>query len=154
MPMQHVHLTFSTPIPDPSSHWIIPTGTLLQVGLAVDPDAIPKMISKYTALLEKAKQMPETAQYRKTIEAICNYRIKTAMENPDDPEKVEELCNCGQVEELVEQADDEMKVMNMYLKERWWEMVKPVEIEYEPSTDGGHGDIEWDEDLKKTEEAK
>ena len=98
--------------------------------------------------------MPETAQYRITIENIYNYRIQVAQDHPNDPEKVEELCQCGQVEELVVQAEDEMKVMDMYLKERWWEYVKPVEIEYEPTTDGGHGDIEWDEDLEKVTKEK
>ena len=55
----------------------------------------------------------------------------------DDPEAVEELCNCGQVEELVVQADNEMKVMDMYLRNRWWELVKPVDIEYNPSDEDG-----------------
>ena len=116
------------------------------VGLAVDHDAVPKMIVKYQALLDKlaASDMPEDAQYRINVEKICRYRIKAAQENLDDPEKVEELCQCGQVEELVIQADNEMIVMDMYLRERWWEFVKPVEIEYNPEDeDGGHGDIEW-----------
>ena len=92
--------------------------------------------------------MPPTAQYRINIEKICNFRIAAAQANPDDPEKVEELCQCGQVEELVQQADDEMMVMDMYLKERWWELVKEVDVETDPSAnkDGGHGDVDWDED--------
>lgn len=117
-----------------------------QVGLAVDHDAVPKMITKYQALLDKlaASDMPADAQYRINVEKIARYRIKAAQENLDDPEKVEELCNCGQVEELVIQADNEMIVMDMYLRNRWWELVKPVEIEYNPGDeDGGHGDIEW-----------
>lgn len=119
---------------------------LKKVGLAVDHDAIPKIITKYNALLLKAQEMPPTAQYRISIEKICNHRIAAATAHPDDPEKVEELCNCGQVEELVQQADDEMQVMEMYLKERWWELVKPVEVELDPTMaeDGGHGDVEWD----------
>lgn len=52
------------------------------------------------------------------------------------------------MEELVEQADDEMEVMDMYIKNKWWELVKPVvEIETDPMKgggDGGHGDVEWD----------
>ena len=104
------------------------------------------MIIKYQALLDKlaASDMPPTAQYRINVEKIARYRIAAAQENLDDPEKVEELCNCGQVEELVVQADNEMKVMDMYLRNRWWELVKPVDIEYNPSDDdGGHGDVEW-----------
>mmetsp|Transcript_6482 Transcript_6482/g.12205 ORF Transcript_6482/g.12205 Transcript_6482/m.12205 type:complete len:169 (+) Transcript_6482:2672-3178(+) len=102
------------------------------VGLPVDHDAIPKIIEKYQALLDKAQAMPETAQYRINIEKIARHRINAAKLHPDNPEKVEELCNCGQVEELVQQADDEMIVMDMYLRNRWWETVKEVEIEYAP----------------------
>jgi NADH dehydrogenase (ubiquinone) 1 alpha subcomplex subunit 5 len=104
------------------------------------------MIVKYQALLDKlaASDMPPTAQYRINVEKIARYRIAAAQENLDDPEKVEELCNCGQVEELVVQAENEMIVMDMYLRNRWWELVKPVDIEYNPSdVDGGHGDVEW-----------
>lgn len=95
--------------------------------------------------------MPSTAQYRINIEKICNHRINAAKSFPDDPEKVEELCNCGQVEELVVQADNEMQVMDMYLRNRWWEYVKEVDIDYEPAQkEGGeHGDIEWDNKTEK-----
>eukprot|EP00581_Thalassiosira_minuscula_P006623 CAMPEP_0183704192 /NCGR_PEP_ID=MMETSP0737-20130205/1612_1 /TAXON_ID=385413 /ORGANISM="Thalassiosira miniscula, Strain CCMP1093" /LENGTH=192 /DNA_ID=CAMNT_0025931017 /DNA_START=24 /DNA_END=602 /DNA_ORIENTATION=+ len=118
------------------------------VGLEVDHDAVPKMITKYQALLDKlaASDMPPDAQYRINVEKIARFRIAAAQNNLDDPEKVEELCNCGQVEELVIQADNEMIVMDMYLRNRWWELVKPVDIEYNPEDeDGGHGDIEWGE---------
>ena len=104
------------------------------------------MIIKYQALLDKLaiSDMPPDAQYRINVEKIARYRIAAAQENLDDPEKVEELCNCGQVEELVIQADNEMIVMDMYLRNRWWELVKPVEVEYDPADeDGGHGDVEW-----------
>jgi NADH dehydrogenase (ubiquinone) 1 alpha subcomplex subunit 5 len=106
------------------------------------------MIVKYQALLDKlaASDMPPTATYRKNIEKICRYRIAAAQENLDDPEKVEELCNCGQVEELVIQADNEMIVMDMYLKNRWWELVKPVEVEFNPDPADDHGDIDWSEE--------
>ena len=61
--------------------------------------------------------------------------IKAAMENPDDPEQVEDLCQCGQVEELVEQAKDEMIVLEMYLKERMWERISDYEVEVEHNPD-------------------
>ena len=77
------------------------------MGIDVDHEAVPKMIVKYQALLDKmeASDMPADAQYRINVEKICRYRIKAAQENLDDPEKVEELCNCGQVEELVIQVN-------------------------------------------------
>ena len=48
-----------------------------------------------------ASDMPPTAQYYVNVSQIANYRIQAALDNPDDPEKIEELCQCGQVEELV-----------------------------------------------------
>ena len=71
------------------------------MGIPVDHDALNKIITKYQAILDKMEQsdMPPTAQYYVNVEQIAKYRIKAAQENPDDPEKVEELCNCGQVEE-------------------------------------------------------
>lgn len=127
------------------------------VGIDVDHDATSKMITKYQALLDKlaASDMPPDAQYHINVDKIARFRIAAAREHLDDPEKVEELCNCGQVEELVIQADNEMIVMDMYLRNRWWELVKPVEIEYNPGDeDGGHGDIEWGEAPEDEKEDK
>jgi len=85
-----------------------------------------------------ASDMPETAQYRMDLEKIARFRIKIAMENPDDPDLVEDLVQCGQVEELVKQADDEMEVLDMYLSTRMWELVASeddaddFEVEHDP----------------------
>mmetsp|Transcript_16405 Transcript_16405/g.33823 ORF Transcript_16405/g.33823 Transcript_16405/m.33823 type:complete len:166 (+) Transcript_16405:80-577(+) len=113
------------------------------VGLPADPDAVSKIVTSYQALLDRmtASDLPENAQYRADLESISNYRIKIATENPDDPEMVEELCQCGQVEELVQQAELEMGVLEMYLKERLWEDIDyEVEVEVDhnpdPSKDG------------------
>jgi NADH dehydrogenase (ubiquinone) 1 alpha subcomplex subunit 5 len=94
-----------------------------------------------------ASDLPETAQYRVDVTKIANYRIKVAIEHADDPDMVEELCQCGQVEELVQQADDEMIVLDMYLKERLWELVDAdvdVEIDYNPDPSKDGDDIEDD----------
>jgi len=113
------------------------------VGLPADRDAVSKIITSYQALLDHmaSSELPENAQYRVDLENISNYRIKIATENPDDPEMVEELCQCGQVEELVQQAELEMGVLEMYLKERLWEDIDyevDVEIHHnpDPSKDG------------------
>jgi NADH dehydrogenase (ubiquinone) 1 alpha subcomplex subunit 5 len=108
------------------------------------------MVEKYQALLDRmaASDMPETAQYRVDVTKIANYRIQMATEHSDDPDLVEELCQCGQVEELVQQADDEMIVLDMYLKERMWELVDAdvdVEIDYNPDPSKDGTDLEDDE---------
>ena len=114
-----------------------------QVGLPADLDAVSKIVTSYQALLDRmaASDLPETAQYRVDVEKISNYRIQMATDHADDPEMVEELCQCGQVEELVEQAELEMGVLEMYLKERLWEDIDyEVDIDVEqnpdPSKDG------------------
>lgn len=124
--------------------------------MAVDHDAVPKIIAKNQALLDRmaASDMPETAEYYKTVEKISRYRIQVAQENIDDPEKVEELINCGQVEELVDQAEDEMEVLEMYLRNRWWEYVKDVDIDENPPAEDEQGDVEWSDDIEKNAEAK
>lgn len=104
------------------------------------------MIIHYQALLDRMaiSDLPATAQYRVDIETIANYRIKVAKENMDDPDMVEELCQCGQVEELIEQAKDEMEVLDMYLKERLWEHIADIEVdvEYNPDPSADHEGFE------------
>jgi len=92
------------------------------------------MIEKYQILLDRLKnsELPGNNRYRINVEKIARYRIEAAQKNIENPEKVEELCNCGQVEELVIQAENEMNVLEMYLKNRWWEHVKPVELKASP----------------------
>lgn len=119
------------------------------VGLPVDPDAVSNIVVHYQALLDRmaASDLPETSQYRVDMEKIANYRIKIAKENPDDPDLVEELCQCGQVEELIEQAKDEMEVLDMYLKERLWESIGDydVDIEYNPDPSSDHHGLDEEE---------
>ena len=91
------------------------------------------MLKKFQALLDKmeASDMPETAQYRIDVTKWCNYVIKTVKENPEDPEAVEDAVQMGQVEELIEMADDEMICLDTYLETRMWEVV----AQYNPTVD-------------------
>ncbi|KAL3942681.1 MAG: hypothetical protein SGBAC_003165 [Bacillariaceae sp.] len=120
------------------------------VGLPYDPNAVSNIVVEYQALLDRmaASDLPETAQYRVDVEKIARYRIKIAMENPEDPDLVEDLCQCGQVEELVEQARDEMEVLDMYLKERLWEHINDsdVDIDYNPDPSQDHEGMEGEEE--------
>ncbi|CAJ1930841.1 unnamed protein product [Cylindrotheca closterium] len=120
------------------------------VGLPYDPNGVSNIVVQYQALLDRmaASDLPETAQYRVDVEKIARYRIKVAMENPEDPDMVEDLCQCGQVEELVEQAKDEMEVLDMYLKERLWEHINDsdVDIDYNPDPSKDHKGMEGEEE--------
>lgn len=110
-------------------------------GIPVDPDAVQKIIDGNQALLDKmaSSDMPADARYRMNVEAVARFRIAACNDHYDDPEKIEELCDCGQVEELAIQAKEEMIVLDMYLETRMWERIVNTEVEYhyeEPEDEG------------------
>jgi len=128
------------------------------VGLAVEPDWFNIINWHFQALLDKMENsdMPETAQYRIDVTKWCNYVLRQVKENPNDPEAVEDACRSGQVEELIEQAKDEMEVLDMYLENRIWELVAQAnpKIEFDPDPladpfDPETGDPDVAEEIKE-----
>jgi NADH dehydrogenase (ubiquinone) 1 alpha subcomplex subunit 5 len=103
----------------------------------VEPDWYNVMLTKFQTLLDRmeASDMPETAQYRVDVTKWCQYVIETVKANPNDPEAVEDVVNMGQVEELIEMADDEMIAMDVYIRTRMWELVEqsePPSVDFNP----------------------
>jgi NADH dehydrogenase (ubiquinone) 1 alpha subcomplex subunit 5 len=130
--------------------------------LAVEPNWYNVMLTKFQALLDKmeASDMPETAQYRIDVTKWCNYVLQTVKANPEDPEAVEDAVQMGQVEELIEMADDEMVCLDVYLDTRMWELVAAanpnVDFNPDPMRDpmGADGDAAEQEALRKGMEQK
>lgn len=127
------------------------------VGLDVEPEWYNKLMQKHQHLLDKMEQsdMPETAAYRISITKWSNFTMKMIEANPEDPEGVEEACRMGQVEEMIEQADDEMEVLDMYLESRIWELVEEAnpKMTFNPDPnldpfDEEHGDPEVAEAIR------
>ena len=124
----------------------------IQAGLRVEPDWYNVMLKKFQLLLDTmaASDMPETAQYRIDVTKWANYVIKTVKENPNDPEAVEEAVQMGQVEELIEMADDEMIAMEAYLSVRMWELAEAMnpQVNFNPDpmedemAEGGNPDVQ------------
>ncbi|KAJ2737227.1 hypothetical protein IW152_000248 [Coemansia sp. BCRC 34962] len=91
------------------------------VGIPVNPAARPQLIGAYKTTLDELKaKIPETAAYRKAVEAITAHRLKIVEEN-DDTAKIEELIGSGQIEELICQAEDEIKLISKMAEWRPWE---------------------------------
>jgi hypothetical protein len=119
--------------------------------LAVEPQWYNGILLKFQALLDKmeASDMPETAQYRIDVTKWCNYVIQKAKENPEDPEAVEDAVQMGQVEELMEMAEDEMIALDAYLSVRMWELVEQSKpkVDFDPDAmkdpfaEGGDQDV-------------
>ena len=130
---------------------------LTKVGLAVEPDWYNVILDKFQILLDtmEASDMPETAQYRIDVTKWANFVIKTAKENPHDPEAVEEAVQMGQVEELIEMAEDEMIAMQAYLEVRMWELVEAanpnVNFKPDPMQDemGPNGDPDVQDKIRE-----
>jgi len=130
----------------------------------VEPDWYNKIQDKFQGLLDtmEASDMPETAQYRMDVTKWCQYVLKTVKELGEEganPEAVEDAIQMGQVEELMEMADDEAIAMDCYLKTRMWELVEQtgapdVDFDPDPMKDPTADSEEVAEKLRKGMEQK
>jgi NADH dehydrogenase (ubiquinone) 1 alpha subcomplex subunit 5 len=80
------------------------------VGLDVEPEARKVLIGLYTRALDEIKAVPEDEGYRKAVESFTRHRLQICQEE-DDWKRIEDRIGCGQVEELIEEAQDELKLI-------------------------------------------
>ena len=80
------------------------------VGLDVVPNAREVLIELYTKTLKEVQAIPEDEGYRKAVEHFTRFRLKVCQEL-DDWEAIEERIASGQVEELIEEARDELTLI-------------------------------------------
>lgn len=71
-------------------------------------------------LLEAVKVIPEDAVYRKSVEATANYRMKVAMDMAEET-AIESDIGFGQIEELLEQAEEELELIDFFAANRGWD---------------------------------
>ena len=80
------------------------------VGLEVVPNAREVLIDLYSKTLKEIKAVPEDEGYRKAVESFTSHRLKVCQEEKDW-ELIEKKLGCGQVEELIEEAQDELTLI-------------------------------------------
>ena len=80
------------------------------VGLDVVPNAREVLISLYNETLKAVQVIPPEAVYRQHVEKFTNFRLRACQENEEFVE-IERKVACGQVEELIEQAKDELELI-------------------------------------------
>ena len=80
------------------------------VGMAVEPDAKPILLSLYGKTLAALEPVPATSEYRKYVEGLTKERM-AVVESTDDLAAIEDKIGCGQVEQLIEQAEDELALI-------------------------------------------
>ncbi|XP_020289611.1 NADH dehydrogenase [ubiquinone] 1 alpha subcomplex subunit 5 [Pseudomyrmex gracilis] len=97
-------------------------------GLAVCKNPHLELVPLYNRILRVLQKMPNDYAYRKETEKIVKDRLKIVRENPDIP-TIENKINCGQVEELIVQARNEMTLAEKMVLWKPWEKL----IEEAPS---------------------
>ncbi|KAG6487944.1 hypothetical protein ZIOFF_056682 [Zingiber officinale] len=89
------------------------------VGLDVVPNAREVLISLYTRTLREIQVVPPDEGYRKAVESFTRQRLNVCLEE-DDWEEIENRLGCGQVEELIEEAKDELTLISKMIGSVLW----------------------------------
>lgn len=98
------------------------------VGLDVVPNAREVLIGLYSKTLKEIQAVPEDEGYRKAVESFTRHRLKVCQEE-EDWEKIEQRLGCGQVEELIEEAQDELKLIAKMIEWDPWGIPDDYECE-------------------------
>lgn len=80
------------------------------VNMPVVPNAREVLIGLYGQCLEQLKKFPVEAGYRVNVEKITKYRLKV-VEKSNSVEEFEKEIACGQAEQLIIQAKDELELI-------------------------------------------
>ncbi|XP_075162409.1 NADH dehydrogenase (ubiquinone) subunit ND-13B [Haematobia irritans] len=89
-------------------------------GLAVATNPHHTLGALYGKILRAVAKMPQEAAYRKHTEEIVKQRSK-AVETIKDIPALEKAIGCGQVEELIAQAENELVLARKMLGWKPWE---------------------------------
>ncbi|KAI9204145.1 ETC complex I subunit conserved region-domain-containing protein [Polychytrium aggregatum] len=89
-------------------------------GLAVHPNPRPQLISLYKRIIHAVQRQPESAVFRQSVESLARHRL-AIVEQENDIDKIETTIQAGQIEELIQQAEDELKLVNIMENLRPWE---------------------------------
>ncbi|KAK2654002.1 hypothetical protein Ddye_013858 [Dipteronia dyeriana] len=98
------------------------------VGLEVVPNAREVLINLYNKTLKEIQAVPEDEGYRKAVESFTRHRLE-ACQKEKDWEKIEKSIGCGQVEELIEEAQDELKLIGKMIEWDPWGVPDDYECE-------------------------
>eukprot|EP01102_Stenamoeba_stenopodia_P013401 TRINITY_DN4342_c0_g1_i1.p1 TRINITY_DN4342_c0_g1~~TRINITY_DN4342_c0_g1_i1.p1 ORF type:complete len:151 (+),score=36.82 TRINITY_DN4342_c0_g1_i1:134-586(+) len=90
-------------------------------GLEVHAKPREALQKLYGLTLQAIQDVPPSAGYRAAVEQITNYRLNVVNQN-EDITTIEKIIGTGQVEELIEQAKDELKLIPDMIKAAPWDV--------------------------------
>merc|ERR1712150_218292 len=89
-------------------------------GMGVAKNPLLDLNRYYSRTLRICGKMPQDYSYWKNTEQITNERLNM-LKSTSDLQELEKKINCGQIEEVVIQAEREMNLSKMLLENRAWE---------------------------------
>lgn len=89
-------------------------------GLAVARNPEHNLRVVYGKILKVLKKIPPHAAYRKYTEEIVQTRLQAVIDSKNY-EEIEKKVNCGQVEELIKQAEQELILARKFVAWKPWE---------------------------------
>ncbi|XP_026378870.1 probable NADH dehydrogenase [ubiquinone] 1 alpha subcomplex subunit 5, mitochondrial [Papaver somniferum] len=81
----------------------------------VVPNAREVLIWLYKKTLNEIKAVPEDEGYRKAVESFTTNRLRVC-EEEEDWEQIEKKLACGQMEELIEEAQDDLTLISKMIE--------------------------------------
>ncbi|KAI9263763.1 ETC complex I subunit conserved region-domain-containing protein [Sporodiniella umbellata] len=95
-------------------------------GIRVHHNPRPHLIQTYNQTLEALARIPTTAVYRQATEAFTQHRL-AIVESTENVDEIESKIDVGQIEEIIMQAEDELKlVAKMEEWKSWEELETPI----------------------------
>ncbi|XP_038993922.1 probable NADH dehydrogenase [ubiquinone] 1 alpha subcomplex subunit 5, mitochondrial, partial [Hibiscus syriacus] len=97
------------------------------VGLDVVPNARDVLIGLYNKTLKEIQSVPDVEGYRKAVESFTRHRLKVCQE--ENWQMIEKRLGCGQVEELIEEAREELTLIGKMIELDPWVVPEDYECE-------------------------
>ncbi|KAL0094569.1 NADH dehydrogenase 1 alpha subcomplex subunit 5 NDUFA5 [Phycomyces blakesleeanus] len=92
-------------------------------GIAVHPTPRPHLIKTYNNTLQALSSFPSTAVYRQATEAFTQQRL-AVVESTENLEEIEAKLGAGQIEEVIIQAEEELKLVGKMAEWKPWEALE------------------------------
>lgn len=85
-------------------------------GLAVHPNPLPELTETYKSTLSVLSSIPSTSVYRQGVEALTKHKLNIVQGANGDITAVERQLDEGQIEESLDIAQDELKLVQNVLE--------------------------------------
>jgi len=101
--------------------WVSSSGSRFPppVGLLPDENARNTLIDLYRATFVALQEVPAEARYRINVEKTISHRMKL-VEQTEDVLELEEKLGLGKIEEVIEQAKDELQLVPFMVEHAPW----------------------------------